>query len=367
MEGVERATISEVTQEHQRDLQTYILKDVKELPTENEGRDMNRAGAYGNLIDLEWNGAHLAGKVLHSIFFAPRTEPSAIRKILTRFFEEIKLLSQMKHANIVEFRGIYYRKDSLLPVLVMEKMECDLDQYLTTHKNGSIPEDRALGILLDVSKGLVYLHEEIKVAHRDLSSRNILLTTKLNAKIADLGSARVLDRPGGWDSHVQLTVQPGTMDFMPPEALEDPPKYTVSVDVFSFGCVTIHLCTHKWPTPIGKTDQGKIISEFGRRQKYISEKSCSYLRPFIEQCLEEQSAKRPTSRYIMSLLEAKIEENARKLCYCACVLQIGRVFKYRRASQKANTPEFLKLLLSMCVCVYVCVCLPPRLLKTIQA
>ena len=78
----------------------------------------------------------------------------------------------------------------------MEKMGCDLDQYLITHKKGSIPDDRILGILLDVSKGLVYLHEEMKVAHRDLSSKNILLTTKLNAKIADFGSARVLDRPG---------------------------------------------------------------------------------------------------------------------------------------------------------------------------
>ena len=166
---------------------------------------------------------------------------------------------------------------------------------------------------MDVSKGLVYLHEEMQVAHRDLSSKNILLTARLSAKIADLGSARVLDRPGGWASHVQLTTQPGTTDFMPPEALEESPKYTVSVDVFSFGCVTIHLCTHKWPTPIGKTTEGKIISEFGRRQKYISDMNYSYLLPIIKHCLEEQTTKRPTSRYLLSLLEAKMEEYARKL------------------------------------------------------
>ena len=33
----------------------------------------------------------------------------------------------------------------------------------------------------------------------------------------------------------------GTQEFMPPEALEDPPQYDLSVDVFSFGCVIIHL------------------------------------------------------------------------------------------------------------------------------
>ena len=129
MEATERTIISEVTQEHHEELQNYILKDVKES-TENEGEDVSKAGAYGNLIDLEWNDTHLAGKVLHSIFFASRTEPSGMRKILTRFFQEIKLLSKMKHANIVQFFGMYYtvyRQDSLLPVLVMEKMECDLD------------------------------------------------------------------------------------------------------------------------------------------------------------------------------------------------------------------------------------------------
>ena len=220
----------------------------------------------------------------------------------------LKLLSQMNHPNIVQFRGIYYQQDSLLPVLVMEKMGCDLDQYLTTRKKGSIPDDRILGILLDVSKGLVYLHEEMKVAHRDLSSKNILLTTKLNAKIADFGSARVLDRLGGWNVHSKLTKQPGTIDFMPPETLQDPPKYAVSVDVFSFGCVTIHMCTHKWPSPIGKTAEGRILSEFKRRDQYISEINDSSLIPIIMKCLEDKSSKRPTARRLMSL----IEENYKK-------------------------------------------------------
>ena len=325
MEAIDRDVIFKVKEAHDKELQKHILTDIKEVctgqgnkstarPTENEDKDLNRAGAYGNLIDLEWNGTPVAGKVLHSIFFASGTEPSGIKKILTKFYEEIKLLSKMNHSNIVPFLGMYYRDPkALLPVLVMEKMESDLNQFLTAHKKGSLSDEEVLGILLDVSKGLVYLHEEMKVAHRDLSSNNILLTANLNAKIADFGSARVLDRPGGWASETKLSVQPGTTDFMPPEALEDPPKYTVSVDVFSFGCVIIHICTHKWPTPIGKTAQGKIISEFERRQKYVSEISHPNLLPLIKQCLEELNTNRPISRDIMSLLQTKIEENAREL------------------------------------------------------
>ena len=331
MEVSERAVISEVTREHYKDLQKYILKDIKEVctdrkkeptarSTEYEDKNSSRAGAYGNLIDLEWNGTPVAGKVLHSVFFASGTESIGIRKVLTKFFEEIKLLSTMNHSNIVRFLGMYYRQDSLLPVLVMEKMECDLNQFLTARKKGSLPDDRVMEILLDVAKGLVYLHEKIKVAHRDLSTNNILLTADLSAKIADLGSARVLDRPGGWTSETRLSVKPGTMDFMPPEALEDPPKYTVSVDAFSFGCVVIHLCTHKWPTPIGKTAQGKIITEFERRQKYISEINQCYLLPLIKQCLEELNGKRPNSRDIISWLQTEIEKNASTLPFCYKIL-----------------------------------------------
>lgn len=86
MEAVEKTIILQVTQEHQKGLQNYILKNVKEIRAIEqdkesiEGEDNTNRGAYGNLIDLEWNGSEYAGKVLHSIFFSPGTEPSGIRQ-----------------------------------------------------------------------------------------------------------------------------------------------------------------------------------------------------------------------------------------------------------------------------------------------
>ena len=303
--------ITEIVKRQRSKLQKYVLKNIRKVPgdsTESEDDVGAGRGAYGEVIHLDYNGTICVGKKLHSIFFDPGTDPSGIQYTLEKFFNEIELLSKMKHSNVVRFIGIFYQQDSSLPVLVMEKMACDLTKYLDTHKKGSIPEHRVLRILLGVSKGLVYLHEEMKVAHRDLSSNNILLAADLSAKIADLGSARVLDRPGGWDSNAKLTVQPGITDFMPPETLEDPPKYTISVDVFSFGCVIIHLCTHKWPRPIF-VPKGMFISEIQRRQKYIAEMADSYLLPMIMQCLSEKSEDRPASAELMSLLQAKVEES----------------------------------------------------------
>ena len=303
-------------------LKPYILKNIVESPKNvTEGRDSIdnfRRGSDAEVINLDWRGTKCVGKVLHPIFFQAGTESTGMQNILEKFFKEIKLLSKLRHPNIVLFLGIYHKQDAslsmALPVLVMERMEFSLNHYLSVHEKGSVPEDKIISILLNVSKGLIYLHEEMNVAHRDLSSNNILLAADLSAKIADLGSARVLDRPGGWISQAKLTVQPGTTDFMPPEALEDPPRYTVSVDVFSFGCAIIHLCTHKWPTPIGKTARGKIISEFERRKKYILEMNNSDLLAVVRQCLKELSKQRPTSTDIMLLLE-KIKDS--KLYNCS--------------------------------------------------
>ena len=328
MASVDRSIIARVVGRFRAELDLYTLANVSEVnrnTLEKHDSDVERfrRGSDAEVIDLDWRGTKCVGKVLHSVFFDVGTEPTVMQRMLEKFFREIKLLKEMRHSNIVRFLGIFYKQDSSLPVLVMEKMECSLTQYLSTHKIGSIPEDQTLNILLDVSKGLVYLHEEMKVAHRDLSSNNILLAADLSAKIADLGSARALDRPGGWNSLAKLTVQPGVQDFMPPEALEDPPKYTVSVDMFSFGCVAVHLHTHRWPSPVGKSFEGKLLTEIERRQKYILEMGDAYLLPMVMHCLEESSTKRPTSKDVLCLLEKKskvhvccVDTKASFLCSC---------------------------------------------------
>ena len=309
--GASNATkkvISEVTQEYKAELQQFLLSDIRPVVRREKNKDNFieeendgfRKGAYGKIVDLTHGETKCVGKVLHAEFFATGTDRGEMRHLLIKFYEEIKLLSRMEHPNIVRFLGLY-QQGSSLPVLVMEKMSFSLTQYLSTHEKGSISQQRELKILLDVAQGLVYLHEKIKVAHRDLSSNNILLDSHFNAKIADLGSARVLDKPGGWDVLQKLTVQPGVLDFMPPETLLRSPVYTVSVDVFSFACVIIHVCTHKWPTPV-YVNKGKYITEIGRRKKYIMEMGESYLVPIVKKCLDDLRTFRPTSKEVLSLL-----------------------------------------------------------------
>ena len=281
--------------------ESLVLKDT--ISVEKERKDEKR-GAFGKVIELDQNGTVLVGKHLHEIFFTIDVAVDDKRCILQKFFQEIKLLKEMDHPNIVRFVGLHYENSgSPVPLLVMEKMESSLTEFLASKKKGSFPRHQVLQILLDIVEGLEYMHEKKQVVHRDLSSNNVLLTINLRAKIADFGSARLLETSKGWKAATALSTQPGTQDFMPPEALQQNPRYTVSVDMFSFGCVMIHLITHQWPQPVGKTKDGKVITEFERRHHHISNiDSDDPLLPIIKECLQDRERDRPTSQDVKSSL-----------------------------------------------------------------
>ena len=135
-----------------------------------------------------------------------------------------------------QFVGICYPPQQLLPVMIMELM----DESLTTYaEKPNINFKRRMSILHNVAEGLTYLHtHDPPVIHRDLSPNNILLKhlpLLPVAKIADLGVAKIINFDDT-KSKEYLTKQPGTVHFMPPEALEDKPQYSTSLDVFSYHC-----------------------------------------------------------------------------------------------------------------------------------
>ena len=112
--------------------------------------------------------------------------------------------------------GVYYpaRDQYRLPVMVMEKMQHSLRGLVENYNN--IPLNAKLSILDEVCLGLRYLHSKNPpIVHRDLTPNNILLGRCLEAKITDLGVAKVMQT----DSEMTMTKVPGTPDFMPPEAL----------------------------------------------------------------------------------------------------------------------------------------------------
>ena len=299
----------------------YILDNVKEFTDPSAAP--NRRGSDGQIIDLDWDGKHCVGKELHELFFERDNDVEGMRTMLQKFCREIRIMTMLKHDNIVPFLGIYYKQSQnvavALPVLIMEKLKCSLTRYIETSRKGVLSDVKTAEILCDVARGLEYLHEGCSepLAHRDLSSNNILLTATLHAKIADFGSARVLDRPGGWNSSAKLSRMPGTLHFMPPETEQSPPWYTTTVDIFSFGCVIIHLVTWEWPEPDSQIRQVKgffgspvseIVGELDRRQKWIALFGEHHsLLPIAKRCLQDRPNNRPKCTELLSSCQKVLE------------------------------------------------------------
>ena len=193
--------------------------------------------------------------------------------------------------------GVYFSKHSRLPMLVMEYLPLSLTQCLETHQD--LPLQIKYSVLLDVAKGLNYLHcKRPSIVHRDLTANNILLTSNFIAKISDLGVSRMADT---FKQH-HLTKAPGNAVVMPPEALEDNPSYDNKLDVFSYGCLTLHVFTHQWPVPTAQyrckqndPNSFTLVSEWDRRANYTTAISSDNLFfSFAKSCLDNDPKKRPT-------------------------------------------------------------------------
>ncbi len=218
------------------------LERVEEIK-KSDGSNFN-TGSYGCVLEVKMGENVFIAKKPHTIFLTQCSVEERTR-VAAKFREECILLSQLKHPNVVKFIGVYYGDASKTDlILVMEKLECDLVHFL--EKNSQPGLSLKLSILKDVANGLVYLHRHNPpVVHRDLTARNVFLTVTNQAKITDVGMAKLMDKQALMSSH--HTRVPGQMWYMPPETLLEKAQCTPKVDVFSFGHLTLHLIIEKFP------------------------------------------------------------------------------------------------------------------------
>jgi len=143
----------------------------------------------------------------------------------------------MRHPHIVQFLGLCYLEGSMLPVLVMERLDSSLDELLEGAPG--LPLSLKRSLLADIVCGLLYLHtQHPPVVHRDLTSKNVLLTSSLVAKISDLGNARIMQ-----GQVARITHMPGCMVYMPPEAFTEGCLYSLPLDIFSYGHLALFTLT----------------------------------------------------------------------------------------------------------------------------
>ena len=248
-----------------------------------------------------------AGKKLHDILCQAQNQN---KFVIARFKEECLKHARLRHPNIVQLLGVHTKSVAHIPMLVMEYLPFSLSKCLEEYKD--INMATKCNILLDVSLGLRYLHEQTPpIIHRDLTANNVMLTVDMRAKIADLGQAKILKL-----QVTSLTIAPGTSCYMPPEALVQNPIYDVTMDIFSFGVLTIHTVIQVCPIPseafsIDPNVPGKYtpLSEVDRRRTFFEQMGDSNaLTPLAKQCLDLDPKLRPKLVDITAHLEQLVSE-----------------------------------------------------------
>ena len=256
-------------------------------------------GAFGTVVEIQIDGTMYAGKTIHSALLNAGVQGT--RNIIDKFVTECRLMSEVKHPNIIQFMGLCILKGSKHPTIVMERLDMSLENLLETRKD--LPLSLKLRILLDVSRGLVYLHGRIPpIIHRDLTSRNVLIyCASMQAKIADLGNALLTEQGTLIKT---LSQMPGTPVYMPPEAVGTNPHYDTSLDMFSYGQLSLYVATGVFPgelLPATYTDPvtEKVLanSELERRRQYIDMLQLFYgedhpLLTTVKGCLHNMPSKR---------------------------------------------------------------------------
>ena len=288
-------------------------------------------GAYGNVFKVKHGGVPCAAKKIHPILI-DNVSSEERERIKHDFIRECLCCSSILHPKIVQFLGVYYDSgQSSLPIMVMELMDTSLTSFVENNKSQIAIQTKA-SVLYDVSQGLSFLHNhKPQILHRDLSPNNVMLTRcQITAKIGDLGVAKVV-RADNRQTKSKLTTAPGTLHFMPPEALvEDNPVYGTPIDVFSFGGIALHVFSEEWPTPSGPkmidpvTEELVALSEAKRRQKYLDKMTgkVALLKEMVERCLNDSPKKRPQIHEVSAFIEPL------KASYINNIIQVVHVHVY---------------------------------------
>eukprot|EP01119_Soliformovum_irregulare_P007249 TRINITY_DN1964_c0_g1_i4.p1 TRINITY_DN1964_c0_g1~~TRINITY_DN1964_c0_g1_i4.p1 ORF type:complete len:920 (-),score=248.98 TRINITY_DN1964_c0_g1_i4:115-2874(-) len=242
-------------------------------------------GAFGEVWYAKWRQTPVAVKRMKT--------DSMTQDELERFAAEGKLMANMRvHPNVLLCLGI-----TLSPMcIIMEYMEKgSLLDFL--RKNPTHPAEILSKIVKGIALGMLHLHED-KVIHRDLATRNILLTSNLEPKVADFGMSRQIAEDDGGVTSTNV----GPLKWMSPEAIEHR-TYSAASDVWSFG-VTLFEIYEGVPFSGMDALQAATQVAFKGLRLNIPSHMPLQLQQIMKECFQTEPGDRPTFNQICIQLES---------------------------------------------------------------
>ncbi|KAL7186553.1 hypothetical protein ACSBR2_028312 [Camellia fascicularis] len=201
----------------------------KSNPPQSYNKSSLEGNSYAKFENGSFNGAAVPLASTHISQFMRLEDDGQLKVAFTRsiWFRLIGFCAQKSHKLLV----YEYMPNGSLDKWIFQRNQELILGWQSRRK-----------IIMDIAKGLAYLHEECrqKIFHLDIKPQNILLDENFNAKISDFGLSKLIDK----DQSQVVTTMRGTPGYLAPKWLSS--IITEKVDVYSFGVVVLEmLCGRK--------------------------------------------------------------------------------------------------------------------------
>ncbi|XP_076887715.1 mitogen-activated protein kinase kinase kinase 1-like [Bidens hawaiensis] len=240
-------------------------------------------GSYGTVCE---------GFTKHGLFFAVKEvslleEGSQGKQSIVQLEQEISLLSQFQHENIVRYLGTDTGDGKLYIFLELVTKGSLASLYHKYHLGDSQVSSYTRQILGDLN----YLHER-NVVHRDIKCANILVDASGSVKLADFGLAKATKLN-------DIKSCKGTPYWMAPEVVNRKNNgYGLAADIWSLGCTVLEMLTSK--IPYSHLEGMQALFRIGRGElPPILETLSLEAQDFIRKCLQVNQNNRPTAAELL--------------------------------------------------------------------
>ncbi|XP_030066550.1 mitogen-activated protein kinase kinase kinase 20 isoform X1 [Microcaecilia unicolor] len=238
-------------------------------------------GSFGSVYRAQWKS---------------QDKEVAVKKLL-KIEKEAEILSMLSHRNIIQFYGAVLEPPNYC-IVTEYAAGGSLYDYINSNRSEEMDMDHIMAWATDVAKGMHYLHMEapIKVIHRDLKSRNVVITVDGVLKICDFGASR-------FHSHTTHMSLVGTFPWMAPEVIQSLPV-SDTCDTYSYGVVLWEMLTREVPFKgLEGLQVAWLVVEKNERLTIPSSCPKSFAE-MMRQCWEADAKKRPSFKQIISNLES---------------------------------------------------------------